>query len=484
MKRCSYPPPRCSAEVSRDELSLPSPPYSTLSPLPSVPSDSECWGLFQPSRRSSPAFVDPNVDSAQLSLPISNNDLFQHYLSHTSRTLTCCLKDQTALRTGMPTLAMRSKTVFHSLLAVSATCLCCDIISKELHPDPDMVGQILDTAYRHYDLASQGMRELMSQQRDARKPEVLLASTMLLVPFAAASQQIKHWISKQTETSLPEKLLSSTPRDVIIMMRGVRTMLQTIMRDDEFLNTGDLSTLEYSTDDHSWSEECSSSLVSPTTSRKHVMFPILASTSEAAFSKLQERLTLALLEDSGTSASLFACSAAFDIVDNLRANIFSPGTQIVEESYNIQKASTLKIAPWLRSFACRPPSSHPSEPLTRYLLTFLVQTPQSYLDLVLPLLDQRLEVSIRDSTPEPMTNDLTREQALALDIYAHWSVLMFLVQEETFWIGNIPEVSLTGMLNRFGDDYMSRLWPGDSCGDGREWPWSMLKILREISQCR
>jgi len=115
-------------------------------------------------------------------------------------------------------------------------------------------------------------------------------------------------------------------------------------------------------------------------------------------------------------------------------------------------------------------------------LGFLVQAPQAYLDLVLPLLDQRLESPI--NTPyEDTWPQLTMEQALVLDIYAHWSVLMFLVEEESWWIGNLPIVTLTGMVNRYGDQFVTELWP-DSIRDGEWWPGCMLNILREIKRCR
>lgn len=105
-----------------------------------------------------------------------------------------------------------------------------------------------------------------------------------------------------------------------------------------------------------------------------------------------------------------------------------------------------------------------------------------YLDLVLPLLDLSLE------SPNPKNNTiisndtaLTYEQALALDIWAHWSVLMFLVEKESWWIGDLPVLTLNGLLNRYGDDFVGNLW------EERVW-WlgSMLAILREVKllECR
>jgi hypothetical protein len=438
-----------------------------------------------------------DVDFAEVPLQITDTDLYHHYLQHTSRTLTYCQQDQVALQIGMPTLALQSKTVFHSLLALSAACLCCDMIKKEPSPDVNVVNQILTTAYRHYTLASEQMRGLVSQP-DASKTESLLASTILLVPFATSSQQINHWIASKSVTKGSHKLLSTTPRDVIVMMRGVRTMLQALDCEDESPNVRIHRQTDFATDS-SWLQEFSISIPRPPPSHTHMMFPIIAATVRGAFSKLQERLSFASLLNSDTSYdspysapyandSLSACSAAFEIVNSIVNNTFS-SSKISESASpsNIDtpfepEPSTSNIAPWLRSYASRTPIPQSTESLTKYFLTFLVQTPQEYLDLTLPLLDQRLENPI-DTPLGDSAVELTREQSLALDIYAHWSVLMFLVEDESWWIGNLPIVTLTGMLNRYGDDFVIRSQP--ECGLGKEqwWPGSMLNILREIKRC-
>jgi hypothetical protein len=104
--------------------------------------------------------------------------------------------------------------------------------------------------------------------------------------------------------------------------------------------------------------------------------------------------------------------------------------------------------------------------------------PQFYLDLVLPLLDQRLESPLTVHTL-PVT--LIRTQALALDIYAHWSVLMFLVEKESWWIGTLPEVTLEGMVNRYGEGLVKRFWGGARDEEEAEkwWPGWMLGVLKD-----
>ncbi|KAF2095694.1 hypothetical protein NA57DRAFT_44210 [Rhizodiscina lignyota] len=494
LQKCAYPPAVFSAaNEPMDKLSLPSPPCSVLSLSPCTSSFSEASPSFKTSTRSTPAVVEATrcSDAADAALPPSDADLYHHYLEHTSRTLTHCQRDYGSLQIGIPTLALKSETVFHSLLALSAVCLCCDMISKEPPPKLDAVNQVLMTGYRLYNLASEQMRELISQP-DALRTEPLLVSALMLVPFTAASQQINHWISRKSGRQESHKLLSATPRDVIVMMRGIRATLQS-------LDCRDLGTPQEteSTTDRSSPLLGFNISAAPPSSRKHVMFPILAATSQGAFSKLRERLeslchSNACYEGGRcTDAQLSACAAAFELLVNIRTNAFSPSNSSAPRSIEPTAKKSLKsesvslphAGPWLRAIAGRHMIPEPTEPLTRPFLGFLSQAPQAYLDLVLPLLDERLERSIGTPSAD-ISTQLTKEQALALDIYAHWSVLMFLVEEESWWIGTLPVVTLTGMMNRYGDHFVTRLWPDGAHGQGQWWPGSMLTILREIKGCR
>lgn len=126
----------------------------------------------------------------------------------------------------MPKLVLQSTTVLHSLLAASAVCFCHDLISNELPPDMDTVNPLLLTGDRYYNLAIQQIREWMSSPISL-EPEILLASAVLLVPFATGSQQINHWMSSNSVTGGSCKLLSTTQRDVIVIMRAIRKMLET-----------------------------------------------------------------------------------------------------------------------------------------------------------------------------------------------------------------------------------------------------------------
>jgi hypothetical protein len=490
--------PQPAANDRSDELHILSSSISFLSPSPSTLSYSDQSLSFEASQRPTSAYVKANRCSNTAKAPkgLSDTDLYHHYLQHTSRTLSLCQSDHSVLQIDMPTLALQSEAVFHSLLAVSAASLAWNMISKEPSADTDTVNQVLLTGYQHYNLASEKMRESISGP-GTLKPEPLIASALILVPFATASQQINHWIASRSGAQESHKLLSSTPRDVIIIMRGIQTMLRT-------LDCGGLSTnldlspeTECGIDRSSALPASNPNLATPAPSRTHVMSSMVAATSRGAFLKLQQRLDSVLLYQSDfPDHSLAACSAAFEILEQIRSSAFctinsspSPSPSLsspVTDSLSPKPTSSSQIAPWLRSFAGRSfvaqsTIPQPTEPLTRFFLSFLIQAPQEYLALVLPLLDQRLESPIGPSAGR-IPAELTQRQALALDIYAHWSVLMLLVEEESWWIGTLPVVTLWGMVNRYGDGFVSRLWPENGPRNGQWWPGSMLNVLRDIKR--
>jgi hypothetical protein len=422
---------------------------------------------------------------------LSEADLYHHFLEHTSRTLTRTQSHMAFIQMGVPTLALQNKTVFHSLLAVSAICMCVDMIQKEPGPDPARVKQVMMTGYRYYNQASEQMRASISAP-NALQAEVLLSSAILLVPFAAASQQINHWISMKTRKPRePARPLAITPNDIIIMMRGIQTTFAAIYRNE-------ISWVPQANDDQD-KPVLVYQVNTPPPSRTHVLYPIVAATIDSAFSKLRQRLdsleeeanVIGIWDNFGEDPAT-ACVQAFEVLDQIRRDIFSPAGSPsampidpqMEDSPEPGDLSIPQVGPFLQFYAQKQRIPKANEPLTSFFIQFLVHVPQSYLDIVLPLLEQRMESPIKGTFYEPPPNNLTKEQVLALDIYAHWSVLMLLIEKEAWWIGMLPEVTLTGMLTRFSDSFVAKYWPEATCGHEQWWPASMLNILREFKRFR
>jgi hypothetical protein len=71
-----------------------------------------------------------------------------------------------------------------------------------------------------------------------------------------------------------------------------------------------------------------------------------------------------------------------------------------------------------------------------------------------------------------------------LDIYAHWSISMFLVEEESWFISWLPGVMLKRIAIRYSEGYVEKLWSRDMTEKQNWWPGSMLRIWADIKSYR
>ena len=75
-----------------------------------------------------------------------------------------------------------------------------------------------------------------------------------------------------------------------------------------------------------------------------------------------------------------------------------------------------------------------------------------------------------DSKPTPA-------EVLALDVYCHWLVLMFLVEQEAWWVGDFPVVAIQSVMARYGDDLLAM-----SSSQEQWWPESMMEVMMRFKQ--
>lgn len=106
----------------------------------------------------------------------------------------------------------------------------------------------------------------------------------------------------------------------------------------------------------------------------------------------------------------------------------------------------------------------------RSFLGFVSTASEAYTQLLLPLFTPQSECGFR--YPQ-----LTPAEVLALDVYVHWLVLMFLVEEEAWWVGDFPVVALQGLIARYGDELVNR-----SSNQEQWWPEHMLEIMMRFKQ--
>ena len=418
-------------------------------------------------------------------LSITDADLYFHFLNHTCKFAQRWHKDRLVLQVGIAKLALDSELVSHSVLALSAACLCSDTISKG-SANPDIVRQLLDLGLQHHTLALQQMRTMASRPGES-DIQPLLASALIMAPFALAFQHIQHWVLLANGSKDTDLL---TPRDAILLLRGIGTTIVALNS-----NRADSRSPKSETP---WDKMFSAQITdfkdfTPIPERSHTMFPVLAATFHQALSQLHRRIEsgLATHQADENTASVFH---AYVILSDIMSNTFSDSrkTEVPSEDttyvgfpsadyrlrdmanlikFSVAPDSLLALAPgWLRNFILQRPRAAHTEPLFRLFLAFCSSAPKTYIDLLLPLLDsQRDNVSI---DPE-----LTTAEALALDVYAHWLVLMLLVEKEAWWVGDFPFLALQGLIARYGDGFL-----GTSLIQEQWWPACMLEVATRLKQ--
>lgn len=377
-------------------------------------------------------------------------------------------------------LALQSEAVSHSVLAVSAACLCIDMMECET-PNTDIIRQTLASGLRHHTKAL-GDAQTMLVNPTVSNVEYLLGNSVLLVPFAFAFEHINHWLICNDPLHGPyEERNRVTPRDAIVLLRGLKSTLASLDADHKAISPGSATASPVSVWDTTSRQGLCAKDLSKQPSRTHTMFPVLAATGNRAFHELRQRV-----EDTSSSADYSdasACAAAFRMLNSIRNDIFSPpqsGSAPInlEVKYDLSQDSLLAQVPtWLRSYVLRPAVPYHKERLARSLIGFFFRVPDEFLDLLFPLLDQQAESPMMEWPSQ--SAELSPTQALALDIYAHWLVLMFLIEKESWWVGSFPVVALEGIIERYPLDIVRG---GIESMQDQWWPAIMLRTKIQLNR--
>lgn len=425
--------------------------------------------------------------------PSADTYLYCHFLEHTSRK-SVHQRDNYALQVGLPRLALHNEAVLHSLLAVSAACLCCDLISQA-ECQPTAVRRVLVFASEHHASALQLM-QLMITNPKSSSLDALLATATYLVPAVTAFQRISYWLVSRGEAG-GGKLLSMSPRAMATLIRGIDVVLK--VRNDISPGKPPESLDEPEKSCHTANLAISSSPDPPDgvamlpPSRRHGMYSIISATNGTAFADLEQRIRSAFSDPESTSnggsanSSISACLAAFEVLDRIRMGAFLPPDpskatmwEDVGKSMSSRNTTIANLSPWLRSYVAHPAIPMQTEPLIRPFLAFLKRIPQTYLDLLFPLLDQRREQARRAIDGL----DLSVAETLALDLYAHWLVLMLLIEDEAWYIGNLSIVWLRDLINTYGTGLNRSTGGSNGVAECNWWPGSMLQVATELRSSR
>jgi hypothetical protein len=150
------------------------------------------------------------------------------------------------------------------------------MISKG-NPDPEVIRQVLNIGLQHHTSAIEQMQDMISQPKESNA-EALLANSALLVPFAVAFQHINYWVLFMNGSH--ESSLSVTPRDAVALMRGLKSTVGVLSSKKAGNSAEGRSSPSSSPWDTIFSSPTSGHSNSAAVSRTHLMFPILAATSQ------------------------------------------------------------------------------------------------------------------------------------------------------------------------------------------------------------
>ena len=481
-------------------LTMLSPSYSMASsgPLLSVSSN-------PPTRSISPftqfndgemlVFKPPKIEM----LDSKELDLLSHYLSHTASSMAFDREDLEVLKVGIANLAFQSKPVMNSILSLAAVCKCRDILDQPI-VSPQYEAQIRDLmafADQHH---IESLQQIQAYAADVQYYDYVMVNAALMVQYGGASHSTRIRLVEMMPSSdpLPSELrpaLSqwiSIIRAVHVAFTGLRNDQPDMLFDQpelQFISEQSFKT--YSIDNvidtgSMYWEDALSPQSDSLKETEGLLMPIVAATANGALEKLElrARCIYAAEEDKllqagvGQAAScqldLQACLEAIKALrgwpqDYLSMASSSAWSQSLFSPEDPPLAGLAGLPPWLRNYLARVTEKSPP---CRTAMFFISQVPPQYLDLVQTILDRLPHQNGGDDYfgvlhySEPGVNGVA--QRLAVDIFAHWLVLVMLL-EGVWWIGGIGAWELGRVVAAM---QMTEDW----------WPESMYKVWRELGK--
>ena len=475
--------------LSSDRLSVPS-PLSSGQPTASSRLSTDDERLV----------VNPDFSGT---LDATELGLLAHYITHTSQTIPFDDLDLYALSVGVPNLAFRSKAVLSSLLALAAACKSHDIAKRAQtlldHQNLIQIGELLALAERHHRAS---LRHIQAAMRNSDSYDFVLANAALMVLYASASHSIRVHLAataKQCGQRLPDELLpqhsqwisftraAHTASSAILNnMAGPADNVQSAVSSPVIDTTPHLPTPVFG------STGVLSPQDGPSENTKRLFLPLVASTYSRAFESLRRRAesTAALLERSEPSAcnnlQLDASLETISVLEQCASLALS--TRKGQESVEVPRNQALlsgrfsRVSPWVARYMISVTSMESPRVLRRIIMSFLNKAPAEYLNLVRSVLDSP---SVEPSAEGWMTQDspgtevpsLSATHLLAMDVFAHWLVLVMLL-DGVWWIGDIGQWELSQIMSLMKTQNLL----GWSVDTGETWwPESMYLVKRELT---
>ncbi|KAH8802578.1 C6 transcription factor [Xylogone sp. PMI_703] len=480
---------------------VPSPPSDKL---PSIFLDSGEAGQFYPNM----CTPDNFLDATEL-------ELLTHYLVHTSRIIPFDVEDLYALQVGIPNLAFHSKPLMSSILALAATCKSHDILKQPTitAEDKGKIWDLLVLADQHHRTS---LLQVQADLPNLNQYDYVLANTAIMVLYATANHCLRIRLA-ETQLSNEPLLREFIPvqSQWVSLIRAAHLAFTGLLNDDsemaeisqERIEHPLLSTHPSIGIQDAFNHQAIFSEDGPSGRTKTLLFPIAAASSGPALQALRMKaqsfrsaegtkaqLVSPLKDSSVCDVDLQACFKSLDILVDITTEVFSTKDRFSSATscnspflpkLDLLPPGRLSMVPmWLKSYLARVTSSISTpRPLRRVVMAFLNRVPAEYLCLVQSILDsigtqasdcdQGSWESPGSDLPEP--SDVHK---LAMDIFAHWTVLVMML-DGVWWIGGIGAWEL-GRIVRF---VRSQHWL-DPTTDAEKhwWPESMYNIERELKK--
>ncbi|CAI7660823.1 unnamed protein product [Penicillium manginii] len=375
--------------------------------------------------------------------------LLSRYLAHTSRTIPFDDLDLYALSVGIPNLAFNSKPVMSSLIALAAACKSHDVVNTAQSP---LAGQTIMEVQRLLELAENHHRASLQYIQEAVSNSIwydnVLANAALMVLYASASHSIRvrlAAIARRSGKELPNNVLPQHSQ-WITFTRAAHTASSAVLITSTYGRA---------------LESLRRKVESVADSSKSQEGPGLHNLDLDACLN-----TLPTLEKCAFSALSGECS---DEEPNL-----SNDTPIVSGEYS-------RVSSWVANYMLSVTSMTAPKALRRTIMSFLNEAPAEYLNLVQSVLDSSSVVAytgdwVARGSPKGEMQPLDTTHLLAMDIFAHWLVLVMLL-DGVWWIGGIGRWELGQIVSLMKTQELP-----NQPADTKEtwWPESMYLVNMEL----
>ncbi|OQE24591.1 hypothetical protein PENSTE_c007G01748 [Penicillium steckii] len=429
------------------------------------------------------------------SLNATELGLLSHYLTHTSRTIPFDELDLYALSVGIPNLAFNSKPVMSSLIALAAACKSHNIVHTTQTPLAEStileIQQLLEIAEHHHRASLQHIRRAVT---NSDWYDSVLANAALMVLYASASHSIRvHLasIARRSGIELPHDVLPQHSQ-WITFTRAAHTASTAVL--SGLLNMGTNLNPPSSLTSYESMKTMPSVLQpqsGPSESTKRHFMPLVTSTYSRAFQSLRKKIET--VADCFKDQKIFglhyndveACLKTLPILEECASMALSGRNTSDQPDLSTAQlflpSEDSRVSSWVGNYMLSVTSMTAPKALRRIIMSFLNKAPAEYLNLVQEVLDSSSVQTytgdlISRGSPTGEMQPLDATHLLAIEIFAHWLVLVMLL-DGVWWIGGIGRWELGQIVS-----LMKTQQPFYVSPDSKEtwWPESMYMINMEL----